>query len=665
MNPQPLAVSYIRFSTKEQRNGDSYRRQYQRTKDYCKANNLRLSEEEFLDAGVSAFEGKNKEEGRLGDLLKAIKEGSIPKGSYLIVESLDRISREKLMTQLSFFLQVKGLGINIVTLADGVVHKADSSENDFPSIMMALVTMQRANEESEMKSQRLRAAWSQKRKASKDKPLTGILPYWLRLQKGTIVEIPERAEVIREIFRDSLQGMGRRSIAKKLNARGEAVWGSAKRNRSKLWNDSYIAKILVNRAVLGEYQPYTKRNGKRFKEGAPWTDYFPRIIEDEIFYACQGRAKARKNKGGAAVYLARNLLTGLGRCALCGGNLQFIDKGEPREGQGTVRERFLRCRQSHLQSGKCTAHAINYAVVERFVLSVLMSGLWDSVIGGGARNIASASAILAREEEILSLGDKLKNLIKLVEGGLISDAVVNQISSHESRLAELRKEIEVLKAEAAKEVSALAADKELQARDGLDDGSPETRRAIKLALEGRIDAIYIQKRASQSAGFFAILKSGQFVVGRESKSKNGWDHFDLALSAWQLRTEEERRAIIYRFEEDRQRVQRPSPEEFIIPSGMDMVAECISKEAAQLIGSLGIIPEKIPNFVKLNRDVKSRLKSQKQKFKELNPDVLKFDFNDENSLPVASFIGEEGSKPYDADEVAEEVEKNFRNRLGR
>ena len=57
----PTAYSYIRFSTPEQLKGDSLRRQLQRTSDYCKNNNLTLSEKTYSDLGISAFKEKYSE----------------------------------------------------------------------------------------------------------------------------------------------------------------------------------------------------------------------------------------------------------------------------------------------------------------------------------------------------------------------------------------------------------------------------------------------------------------------------------------------------------------------------------------------------------------------------------------------------------------------------
>lgn len=63
MNARPKAYSYIRFSTPEQAFGDSQRRQFEKAKQYAALHGLDLSEESYADLGVSAFYGRNKQQG--------------------------------------------------------------------------------------------------------------------------------------------------------------------------------------------------------------------------------------------------------------------------------------------------------------------------------------------------------------------------------------------------------------------------------------------------------------------------------------------------------------------------------------------------------------------------------------------------------------------------
>jgi DNA invertase Pin-like site-specific DNA recombinase len=108
----PKAYSYLRFSTPEQMQGDSYRRQTAMAEDYAARHGLELDRElTFQDLGVSAYRGKNAETGRLGDFLAAAEAGLVPEGSFLLVESLDRISRQAARKALSILGDITDQGI--------------------------------------------------------------------------------------------------------------------------------------------------------------------------------------------------------------------------------------------------------------------------------------------------------------------------------------------------------------------------------------------------------------------------------------------------------------------------------------------------------------------------------------------------------------------------
>ena len=68
--------SYIRWSTSEQGMGDSERRQLKMAEDWCSRNGLALSERNFADRGTSAYKGRNRSSGQLGDLLKLVRSGA-------------------------------------------------------------------------------------------------------------------------------------------------------------------------------------------------------------------------------------------------------------------------------------------------------------------------------------------------------------------------------------------------------------------------------------------------------------------------------------------------------------------------------------------------------------------------------------------------------------
>src|SRR4051812_15809519 len=113
----PTAYSYVRFSTGEQRKGDSLRRQEQLAEDYCRRRGWTLSKETYRDLGVSAFKGKNALVGNLGEFRRAVTEGGIKAGSVLIVESFDRITRQGIDEGYDLIKGILKSDIRIVTLS--------------------------------------------------------------------------------------------------------------------------------------------------------------------------------------------------------------------------------------------------------------------------------------------------------------------------------------------------------------------------------------------------------------------------------------------------------------------------------------------------------------------------------------------------------------------
>lgn len=322
--------SYLRFSTDIQSLGDSTRRQLQLARDYCEKNGLVLDETlSFHDHGVSAFRGDNVATGKLGLFLKCIEEGRVRSGDCLLVESLDRISRNAVMDALSIFTKILGHGITIITLSDGRTYTKESC-NDIGNILMSIVIMSRAHEESAMKSRRVGAAWQNKRdRALSGHIMTATIPAWLRLKedRSGFDIIKARALLILEIFNMAINGYGIDAISRILNKRRVDTWegGIHRSRKSKGWHSSYIFKILHNRAVLGEITPTKRVYGTPLAQ-EPIPNYYPQIIPTDIFVKAVAALGQRRTKGGRPATV-ENLFAGLLRCGYCGGSVVRTNKG--------------------------------------------------------------------------------------------------------------------------------------------------------------------------------------------------------------------------------------------------------------------------------------------------------------------------------------------------
>jgi len=268
--------SYIRFSSDKQSKGDSLRRQTELRDQYIEEHGLILDDTMKLrDYGISAFKGANRTKGALSKFLELIRQGKIERDSILLVESLDRLSREQVLDAFGIFSEIIRSGVSIVTTSDGIEYTEESLSNNFGQLIISIVTMSRSHEESKIKSIRIAKSWAAKRGNLQNKKLTAKCPSWLILSdtKDQFIEIPERVEIIKRIFKEFIAGKPLRTIERDFNREGIPSWSKQKSG----WYNTYIFKILTNRAVIGEYQPHALKGEKRQPIGPPILNYYPQI----------------------------------------------------------------------------------------------------------------------------------------------------------------------------------------------------------------------------------------------------------------------------------------------------------------------------------------------------------------------------------------------------
>lgn len=317
------AYSYIRFSTPKQAQGDSYRRQLQQAMDYCAEHNLQLDDKTIDDFGTSAFRGANMSEGALGRFVDAVKHGEIEQGSYLLVESVDRLSRQAVEEALEQFLAIVRAGIVIVTLSDKQVFRR--GQVDFTKLIVSIVYMARANDESEMKSRRSRAAWSNGREQARknNKVIANSrLPSWLTRDGEQIVPIPERVAIVNEMFEMAKSGCGYEQIAKVFLEKGYKTFG-----KEADWRPAGIQAVIKSQAVIGVFQPHVIENGHRVPADEPILGYYPTIVSPALFEEVQHLiSKRNKHSGSYRKGTFNNLFSGVLRCQ-CGESLRYQNKG--------------------------------------------------------------------------------------------------------------------------------------------------------------------------------------------------------------------------------------------------------------------------------------------------------------------------------------------------
>lgn len=306
-----IVYSYIRFSSRKQAKGDSLRRQLEGEKWIEENGHTKVDLPPFHDLGVSAFRGKNRHVGALRRFLDLIEEGQVPEGSILLVEHLDRLSREGVYDALTIWLQILNAGVKIAVLRphEHVYSKESDPNQAMISMMLPLVYFYLAHIESRRKSDNLIARWEQKRIEARNqlKPFNKRRPAWIDWDEGDQkFVLNSGAKAIEFIFQKTIEGLGQRYILKQLQENFEPI------GRSKRWNSSYIQKVLADRSVVGEFQPMKpNEEGVRVPDGPPIPNYYPAAIEDEsIWYRAQSSKEDRKRARGPSSSFV-NIFAGL------------------------------------------------------------------------------------------------------------------------------------------------------------------------------------------------------------------------------------------------------------------------------------------------------------------------------------------------------------------
>jgi DNA invertase Pin-like site-specific DNA recombinase len=412
-----LVFSYLRMSTKKQLDGDSYRRQFEGAEEWIKKGGHQLVET-LEDIGLSAYHGKHKHRGRLGQFLEKIQEGRIPSGSIFLVENLDRLSREEISEAYQMFMGILSAGINIAVLKPQMTVYTKESVNDLVGLLLPLIYFYLAYTESANKADRLKKVWQQKR--SQKGLIDGMYPAWCDLVKGTLI-LNAGAKAVKYIFERTAEGIGQNQLTGELNEKFSPLGRNA-------WNSSYVSSILNNRAVLGERQNYTfTKERVRVPIGEPIAGYYPRVIEDDLWLRVQGtKEKKKKMTGRTSDFI--NLFVGRIFNALDGHtlNLATNDKKE---------RRFFSYGYVRKLAGSCPL-SISYDDIEQAILKVL-----TEIKPIELKPNKNTSELRAKQQELAGIEKRLKELGEEIQDPNIGKLkqVISSVSLLEAKKIELEK----------------------------------------------------------------------------------------------------------------------------------------------------------------------------------------------------------------------------------
>ena len=424
----------------------------------------------FFDDGIS---GVTMDRPGFADMIQQLEQG---KAAAVFVKDLSRLGRNYIevgrLTE-EFF---PNHDIRLVAVSDNI--DTDEGENELAPIRN-LFNEWYARDIS--KKRRI----SNKIKGNAGEPM-GQPPYGYikdpENPKRWIVD-EEAAQVVRRIYRMTLEGVGTEQIAAKLEEDGiltpRAYWHSKGINRpGKVkdlppthWNSSSVIKMLSVQEYCGDilnFKTYSKsyKNKKRLENDrenwAIFKDVHEPIIERAVFEQVQqkrGKMRKRQAKDGE-----RSMFSGLLVCADCGSNLHFHFN------QGNPEIKYFNCSNYKGNRGTCgSTHYVRVDFLEQVVLGEIRrltkyADLYEDdflkeVIGHSRQAEETERRLKEKElKSLLARDDELDGLFERiyednVSGKLSDDRFAKMSRRYEEEQKELSEKIKKLRSEIEKQSS--------------------------------------------------------------------------------------------------------------------------------------------------------------------------------------------------------------------
>lgn len=209
------AYVYRRYSTDEQGYGaaETLVRQKMACDALIAKHGWTVVGEPLTDKGKSAFKGEHlSPTAELGKFVAAVASGEVSKGSVLVAERLDRLSRRPVGEAMAWIHRLTEAGI-IIALADtGEVFGAEQELGAFlQTAIRAGVSHEESRKKSDATNKSKRILWDHaENRTGKWVNLANRIPSWL-VRRPTLDGfdvIEERANVVKMIYQMSADGVG-------------------------------------------------------------------------------------------------------------------------------------------------------------------------------------------------------------------------------------------------------------------------------------------------------------------------------------------------------------------------------------------------------------------------------------------------------------------------
>lgn len=430
--------SYIRFSSMKQADGSSYERQKRTAKEIAAKYDLELVTS-YQDFGVSAFKGANSRTGALSRFLDEIGR-SVPVGSWLVVENLDRISRQSIIEAQELFLSIIRRGITIVTGMDGKVYSKESVNANPIDLLLSVMLFARANEESQTKRNRTNSSALIKIKAHQENPQNpavaieevGKNMWWTDTTSGYVCPDPVFFPIVQEVVELRRNGRSTAEILDHLNATYTPP-PAASHKRHSNWSRAMIERLFHTRALIGIKE--ISVDGVKYE----LKDYYPRVLDDAEFYHLKKSIGVRAcNYGDKEEAKPIPLLSGVNllKCEHCGSAMVKVKGTNKRPNQ-------YRYSCDAMRSSRIACVHTNWSFrgdqLEKAVLQLLADKIWIAE--------DKANPVPALKVQIDEISRKIDNLITLSAMTGATKELADQITTLNSERETLYNQIKMAEEE--------------------------------------------------------------------------------------------------------------------------------------------------------------------------------------------------------------------------
>lgn len=371
------AACYIRVSTEEQveYSPDAQRRALEK---YARDHQLCLSPEHvYVDAGLSGRRAETRP--AFMAMIAAAKEKP-PPFSVILVHKFDRFARNREDSVVYKSMLRRQCGVQVVSITEHL-------EDDRVSLIMEAMLEAMAEYYSINLGDEVRKGMVEKARRGE---LQTVPAFGYAVKENRLEPVPQEAQVVRVLFQRFLEGSSMVSLARWAKQAGALT------HRGHFLDVRGIRYILSNPVYIGKlrWTPDGREEGPLVVDSS----HVP-LVSEEMFGAVQEKLAENAQRYGVHAKPSgerKHWLSGLLRCAACGGRLIFC------------KPHYFKC--GHYAKGRCNvSQHVPAELLERAVLDQLRR---DSALSGpmAVRPWESPAGEPVREMELAAIQRKLMRL---------------------------------------------------------------------------------------------------------------------------------------------------------------------------------------------------------------------------------------------------------------